>query len=112
MGEIGGSFGVAILGATMSICYRQNIENAITQAGDNIKLVPNAAIGAARESLAAASIAGGQIPDSVATIYRDVVGRAFVSGMTWALLIGAGISFVGVLIAWKFLPHQIERVEE
>ncbi len=112
MGEIGGSFGVAILGATMSICYRQNIENAITQAGDNIKLVPNAAIEAARESLAAASIAGAQIPDSVATIYRDVVGRAFVSGMTWALLIGAGISFVGVLIAWKFLPHHVERVEE
>ena len=45
-------------------------------------------------------------------IYRDVVGRAFVSGMTWALLIGAGISFIGVLIAWKFLPHQVERVEE
>jgi EmrB/QacA subfamily drug resistance transporter len=112
MGELGGSFGVAILGATMSICYRQNIENAITQAGDSIKFLPGSAVDAARESLAAASIAGGKIPDSVAVIYREVVGKAFVSGMTWALLIGAGISLIGVLIAWKFLPKHVERVEE
>jgi len=112
MGELGGSFGVAILGATMSVFYRQNIEQAITAAGDNIKLLPSSAVEAARESLAAASIASAQIPESLSLIYRDVVGRAFVSGMTWALLIGAGISLVGVFIAWKFLPERVERVSE
>jgi hypothetical protein len=112
MGELGGSFGVAILGATMSIFYRQNIDQAITTAGENIKLLPVGAVDAARESLAAASIASAQIPESLSAIYRDVVGRAFVSGMTWALLIGAGISLVGVFVAWRFLPERVERVSE
>ena len=112
MSELGGSFGVAILGATMSIFYRQNIEQAITDAGENIKLLPTSAIAAARESLAAASIEAPNIPDAVSAIYRDVAGKAYVTGMTWALFIGAIITFLGVLLAWKLLPQHIEPVEE
>jgi hypothetical protein len=45
-------------------------------------------------------------------IYRRVAGEAFVSGMTWALFIGALITATGVLVAWRFMPQQVERVEE
>lgn len=112
MSELGGSFGVAILGATMSIFYRQNIEQAISNAGEKILLLPPHAIEAARESLAAASIEATRIPDAIGKVYRDVAGQAFVTGMTWALFIGAIITFAGVLIAWKFLPQHVERIEE
>ncbi|CAB4615670.1 unannotated protein [freshwater metagenome] len=112
MSELGGSFGVAILGATMSIFYRHNIEQAIAYAGDKVTLLPPQALEAARESLAAASLEAARIPDSVGAIYRQVAGEAFVTGMTWALFIGAIISFLGVLVAWKFLPKHVERVEE
>ena len=112
MSELGGSFGVAILGATMSVFYRQNIEPAITDAGDKINLLPPHAVEAARESLAAASIEAALIPDEISKIYRGVAGQAFVTGMTWALFIGAMITFAGVLIAWKFLPQHVERIEE
>ena len=112
MSELGGSFGVAILGATMSIFYRQNIEQAITDAGEKIHLLPSSALAAARESLAAASIEAPNIPDTVSAIYRDVAGRAYVTGMTWALFIGAVITFLGVILAWKLLPQHIEPVEE
>jgi Na+/melibiose symporter-like transporter len=115
MSELGGSFGVAILGAVLSIFYRQHIEEAITAAGDAITAVPPAAVEAARESLAAASIAAGRFdPGSadVAEVYRSVVGQAFVSGMTWALLIGAVFSAIGVVIAWRRFPAHVERVEE
>ena len=112
MSELGGSFGVAILGATMSIFYRHNIEQAIAYAGDKVTLLPPQALEAARESLAAASLEAARIPDSVGAIYRQVAGEAFVTGMTWALFIGAIISFFGVLVAWKLLPKHVERVEE
>ncbi len=112
MGELGGSFGVAILGATMSVFYRQHIEEAITAAGDRISLVPDRAVEAARESLAAASIAAGQVPGDIGAIYRDVVGAAFVSGMTWSLLIGAVFVTLGALLAWRRFPVHVEPVDE
>ncbi|MDO8731471.1 MAG: MFS transporter [Actinomycetota bacterium] len=110
--ELGGSFGVAILGATMSLTYRQHIEGEIVAAGDRINLVPEFAVHAARESLAAASIASGQIPSSVAKVYSEVAGDAFVSGMTWAMTIGALIAACGVVIAWRFFPARVEIAEE
>ena len=110
--ELGGSFGVAILGAVMSITYRQHIEAEITAAGDRINLVPEFAVHAARESLAAASIAAGEIPANVAQVYSDVAGDAFVSGMAWAMTIGALIAAAGVLIAWRFFPARVEIAEE
>ena len=110
--ELGGSFGVAILGATMSITYRQHIDAEILAAGDRISLVPDFAVDAARESLAAATIAAGQIPRNVAVVYSEVAGDAFVSGMAWAMTIGAVIAALGVLIAWRYFPARVEIVAE
>lgn len=112
MAELGGSFGVAVLGATMSVTYRQHIEQEIIAAGDQIHLIPEFAVEAARESLAAASIASGQIPSAVAEVYSDVAGDAFVSGMTWAMTIGALIAAGGVVVAWRLFPAHVEAVEE
>ena len=110
--ELGGSFGVAILGASMSITYRQHIESEIVAAGDRINLLPEFAVQAARESLAAASVASGQIPANVAAVYSEVAGDAFVSGMTWAMSIGALIAAAGVVVAWRYFPARVETVQE
>lgn len=112
MGELGGSFGVAILGAVMSIFYRSNIEDAIAAAGDVVNVVPQHAIDSARESLAAASIASAQLPPEMATLYHGVVGDAFVSGMTWALMIGAVITGLGAVLAWRRFPVHVEKASE
>ena len=74
--------------------------------------MPEFAVHAARESLAAASIAAGEIPANVAQVYSDVAGDAFVSGMAWAMTIGALIAAAGVLIAWRFFPARVEIAEE
>lgn len=96
----------------MSIAYRQHIEAEIATAGDRINLVPDFAVQAARESLAAASIASGQIPSNVAVVYSEVAGDAFVSGMTWAMWIGALIAAAGVVVAWRCFPARVETAEE
>jgi len=110
--ELGGSFGVAILGTAMSLTYRSNIEAAIEAAGDAVGRLPASAIEAARESLAAASIAASRVPADLADAYRLVVGKAFVAGMGWALFIGAGIVLLGALIAWRRFPARVEHAAE
>ena len=110
--ELGGSFGVAILGTAMSLTYRSNIEAAIEAAGDAVGRLPASAIEAARESLAAASIAASRVPADLADAYRLVVGKAFVAGMGSALFIGAGIVLLGALIAWRRFPARVEHAAE
>lgn len=112
MSELGGAFGVAILGAAMSITYRRNIEQAITDAGDAANSLPPVALEAARESLAAASIAAQQLPAEFATTFRAIAGDAFVGGMNWALFIGAGIAALGAVFAWISFPARVDRVAE
>ncbi len=112
VGELGGSLGVAILGASMALTYRRHIEAAITAAGDAAQALPREALDAARESLAAASLAAARLPDDVVEPFRQVTAQAFVTGMGWALLIGALVVGLGALLAWRGLPDHVERVEE
>jgi hypothetical protein len=112
MGELGGAFGVAILGAAMSITYRANIEGAIQRAGDAVNTLPAGALDAARESLAAASIAAGQLPTDIGAAFAQVTGDAFVSGMNWALFIAAGITALGALAALFLFPSRVDHVSE
>lgn len=112
VGELGGSLGVAILGAAMAATYRQHIEEAITAIGDAAHAVPGDALHAARESLAAASLAAGRLPEEVAEPFRQVTSRAFTSGMGWALFLGSAVMGAGAVLAWLRFPDRVDRVEE
>ena len=112
MAELGGSLGVAILGSLLSLGYRNQIEEQIQAAGAAINSIPPAIVEAVRESLAAGSLAVQQLPASLATPIREVAGNAFVSGMTTALMVGAGITLAGVVLAWWLFPSRVDRVEE
>lgn len=112
MGELGGAFGVAVLGAALSITYRANIENAIAQAGNVAQAIPVQALDAARESLAAAALAAQQLPGGITEQYSVVAGSAFVVGMNWALFLGAGVTAFGALAAFLLFPKRVEQVSE
>lgn len=110
--ELGGSFGVAVLGGVLAYFYRLRIDGVIAAAGDAAASVPQEALEAARESLAAASVLINQLPVSVADPAREIVGEAFVSGMGWALGFGALVTLLGAVLAWRVFPKRMERVEE
>lgn len=112
VGELGGSFGVAILGAVMSTFYRSDIEAAISALGDRAREVPGEVLDAVRESLASASLAAARLGESEGAAVREATGAAFVDGMTWALLIGAAIVMAGLVLAWRMFPVSMERAEE
>lgn len=112
VGELGGSFGVAILGAVMSVFYRSDIEAAISALGDRAREVPGQVLEAVRESLASASLAAARLGDSDGAAVREATGAAFVDGMTWAMLIGAVIVLGGLVLAWRLFPVSMERIEE
>jgi hypothetical protein len=41
-----------------------------------------------------------------------VTAEAFVEGMTWAMVVAAGIALLGLVLAWRKFPVRLERVEE
>lgn len=112
VGELGGSFGVAILGGVMAVFYRGEIDVAITAAGNAVKTLPSGALEAARESLAAAVLESARLAPDVGEVFRAVSGQAFVSGMTWALSIATLFVLGGLVLAWRLFPRHVERVEE
>lgn len=110
--ELGGSFGVAILGGILAFFYRSRIDEAIASAGQAAAAIPKQALDSVRESLASANVLIAQAPESLATPAREIVSGAFVAGMGWALTAGAIITLLGALLAWRFFPERMERVEE
>lgn len=110
--ELGGSIGVALLGAILSAGYRGAIEQAIAAAGSAIDTIPASVVEACRESLAAAVIAISQLPAALSRPIEVVAGNAFVAGMGTALWVGAALVIVGVVLARTLLPRTMERASE
>lgn len=110
--ELGGSFGVAVLGGVLAYSYRSRIDGVIASVGESASPVPTAALESIRESLASAVVVIEQLPAQVAEPAREVVGAAYVSGMGWALSAGAVVTILGALLALRYFPRRMERVEE
>jgi EmrB/QacA subfamily drug resistance transporter len=109
--ELGGSLGVAVLGAVLTAQYRSNIADAINQAGEAAATLPVGVLESVRESLAAATLAAPQAGAAAAEAITRTAGEAFTSGMGRALLAGAVVPLVGALIAWRRFPSSVARAE-
>jgi len=91
--ELGGAFGVAIVGSIMSSLYAAQLAAGVPDG------VPAQVLAAARESLGAAIQAGTAVADPA----RD----AFVHAMSWASALVALVAALGALIAWRHLPARV-----
>ena len=110
--ELGGSFGVAVLGGVLAVVYRNRIGGAVASAGESVSTLPVQALDSIRESLAGALIVIQQLPGDVSGPARSVAASAFVAGMGWALVAGAFVALLGAALAWRYFPVRMERVEE
>ena len=96
----------------MSVFYRDRIEASIAALGERVAQVPTEVLDAVRESLASASLLASRLPGGEAEVVREATGAAFISGMTWALLLGAAIVAAGVALAWWLFPRRMAHVAE
>jgi EmrB/QacA subfamily drug resistance transporter len=108
--ELGGAFGVAIVGSIMSSLYGARL-------GDRLDgSVPAPAVDAAKESMGAALAVGHQIGGSQGDQIIGAARDAFVHAMTRASLITAAFAFIGALVALRWLParavdHDVDAIE-
>ncbi len=103
--EIGGAFGVAVLGSLFAASYSGAMD-AVT-AG-----LPAQAADAARESLAAASVVAGAIGGEAGASLLATAQNAFVDALSMTSLIGAGFAIAGALLALVWLPARSSGATE
>jgi Na+/melibiose symporter-like transporter len=96
--QVGGSLGVAILGAVLSAVYR----NRVTPSLDGL---PAQVRDAAAESIAGAHGAAEHIGPAGAPLVA-AADQAFVSAMHWAAAGSAVVALFGLVIALAFMPRR------
>jgi EmrB/QacA subfamily drug resistance transporter len=99
--ELGGAFGVAVLGSVVSSTYGPQVRDAV--AGSPL---PAPAVTAVSDQIGAAMHVANQIGGAPGRLLADVASNAFVDGMQTALTIGAGALALGALVAALFLPAR------
>jgi len=97
--QVGGTFGVAILGSILSGAYRSGLRDAV---------VPAALSATVRDSVAEGVAVAHQIGS--AALFAMVRG-AFVHGMDVMLAVCGGIAVAGIVLTLVFLPRRSEPVE-
>jgi len=98
--QVGGTFGVAILGSILSTAYRSGLQAAV---------VPAALAATVRDSVSA----GGAVAHRLGSAALfETVRTAFVHGMDVMLAVCAGVAVLGIVLTLAFLPRRSEPVEE
>ena len=100
--ELGGTFGVAVVGAVFSSVYGPRLAQLLHGAG---LLAP--ALAAARQSPAAAIQVAGQAPASAHAAIIDAANRAFVAGLSRGSLVCAGVVALAAVFAFLVLPRRL-----
>jgi DHA2 family multidrug resistance protein-like MFS transporter len=99
--ELGGTFGVAVVGAVFTSVYGPRLVMMLRHLGFS-----RAALAVARQSPATALQVAGHESASVHTATVDAVDNAFVAGFSRGSFLCAGVSAVGALIAFLVLPRH------
>ncbi len=97
--QVGGTIGVAILGAVLAFGYHSGLD---------LTGVPATAAGAAKQSVSAGVAVAGQLGS---TQLLDSARSAFVHGMDMTLWVCGGLMVLGILLALAFLPQRITSRE-
>jgi EmrB/QacA subfamily drug resistance transporter len=101
--QVGGAFGVAIIGSVMSSVYGSRVADAFNGAG-----IEGEPVDIAKDGLGQALMVAGDpnIPGNVAQQLVHGARDAFVTGMHRGVLVAAAAAFLGAFIAFRYLPAR------
>ena len=97
--QVGGAFGVAILGSILNTLYSANM-------ADQIVNLPAQAAGPAQDSVGAAVSIGAQLGDPQGQALIDAARSSFVGGMHAAFLVAAGVALFAAIMVYRFMPPR------
>jgi MFS transporter, DHA2 family, methylenomycin A resistance protein len=105
--EIGGVFGVALLGAFMSRFYASGLSSRLGSLAGSAEAKARIASLARRGG----QLAGASFPGVSARQLHTIVGQAFVAGMRPAIAVAGGALLIGAVVAAVFVPSGVPAVE-
>jgi hypothetical protein len=97
--QVGGAFGVAIIGSVINSVYRDRMTDAV--AG-----LPPQAAEPASDSVGAALAVSAQLGGEAGSLLLAAARAAFVDAMGIAALIAASVAFIGALLVRRFMPPR------
>jgi len=100
--ELGGAFGVAVVGAVFSSVYGPNLAQRLSGLG-----LPAPALAAARASTAAALGVAGQAPIQARATIVNAARLSFMDGFSRGSMVCAAVVFVGAVFAFLVLPTRL-----
>jgi len=96
---VGGTFGVAVLGAMVATLGRSKINELLPHASSTV-----------RANLAA-GLGSGAAPHGVPAQIISAAQRAFVYALQYGLRLGAAVALVGALLAWALIRSRVSERE-
>jgi len=97
--ELGAALGVAVLGSLAASRYSNSIDSVIST-------IPASAQAATKSSLAGALDAARGLPADQAHAVTSAASDAFVSGIHFAVTVGAALAATAAVVVYRFLPHK------
>ncbi len=96
---LAGALSIAVVGSVMYAIYAARL-------GDAVASLPAEAGEIARDSIGAAVQLAASLPQEDALALSAAAKSAFTDALGLAVLIGAGLSLIGVLIVARFMPAR------
>ncbi|MFB7910132.1 MFS transporter [Kitasatospora sp. NPDC056076] len=104
--QVGGSLGVAVLGAVLSAVYRDGMDGPLHQLPQAVQEKAGANLDRAAESLESTRAFVEHVPGGLADGLIGPANDAFIHAMHVVASLSVGISLVGALVAWFLLPRR------
>jgi EmrB/QacA subfamily drug resistance transporter len=99
--QIGGAFGVAVIGSVLNTIYADQMEGPVSA-------LPPEAADPAQDSIGPAVQIAARIGGDLGSALSRAAGDAFVDGMGAAALIASGIALIGGILVARFMPVRID----
>ncbi|MFF2076227.1 MFS transporter [Kitasatospora sp. NPDC058162] len=104
--QVGGSLGVAVLGAVLSSVYRDGMTGPLHQLPQAVQEKAGANLDRAGESLESTRAFIEHVPGGLADGLIGPANDAFIHAMHVVASLSVGISLIGALVAWFLLPRR------
>jgi DHA2 family multidrug resistance protein-like MFS transporter len=101
LGQIGSSFGVAIMGSILNTAYRAELAGHLNALPARLQAV-------AEGSVAGAALIAGHLPASLGTPMLFAVDDAYSAGMSEVLRVSAAVMVVAALLIGTFMPERAQ----